>query len=420
MLSSTKRHLVNPWNVVLKRVINTHKVKFIVLCLLFVGLFCKRSKIPTSIVYTLTPEQVYFNSSPDQVLRVLKEERFASRANFQEPLIQVRSLKTLLIPHPNFTFDATIHILLKVLARRAYLSLFRSINKEISIVDNDSNLKLKSFKELLLDPIIYATLFSRDANSIDLITTQSSFFKVPSAFKVITAPKRIMVWYSTNSKPIFALGDVQRKSINVGAFNEFVDEHWVWNKQEVIFLESREVSNVIAVGPVIFQDKLMDERDSNKFVITYFDVTPYQGSGEFYSELNTTLVLNNILRLIDFLEAKYPNLVIVRIKPKRKYSRYHSKDYISVVNTASKQMKIKCLSPSSNLYQTISQSDLVLAIPFTSPALLGRELGVNSYFVSTGIDGWDVPTSSDGIPVIFQFEELLNLVEKEIQSKFIL
>jgi polysaccharide biosynthesis PFTS motif protein len=418
MLSNYKWHFLKPWSVLLKRAISTRKVKFIVLCLLFAGLFCKRSKTPTSIVYTLTPEQVYFNSSPDQVLRVFKEERFASRANFQEPLIEVRSLNTLLIPHPNFTFDATIHILLKVLARRTYLTLFRSINKEISILDNDSNLKLKSFKEHLLDPIIYAKLFSREANSIDLITTQSSFFKVPSAFKVMTRPKKIMAWYSTNSKPIFASGDIQRKDINVGAFNEFVNEHWVWNKQEVNFLESCGVSNVIAVGPVIFQDKIMDERDPNKFVITYFDVTPYQGSGEFYSELNTTLVLTNILRLIDFLEAKYPNLVIVRIKPKRKYSRYHSKDYISAVSTASKQMKIKCLSASSNLYQTISQSDLVLAIPFTSPALLARDLKVNSYFVSTGIDGWDVPTSSAGIPVIFQFEELLNHVEKEIERKF--
>jgi hypothetical protein len=82
------------------------------------------------------------------------------------------------------------------------------------------------------------------------------------------------------------------------------------------------------------------------------------------------------------------------------------------------QNKTKCLPASANLYQTISQSDLVLAIPFTSPALLGKELGVNSFFVSTGIEGWDVPKFSDGIPILFQFERLLNLVEKEVERKF--
>jgi hypothetical protein len=61
---------------------------------------------------------------------------------------------------------------------------------------------------------------------------------------------------------------------------------------------------------------------------------------------------------------------------------------------------------------------LVLAIPFTSPALIGRGLKVNSLFISIGIQGWDVPESSGGIPVIFEFEDLLNQVEKEIKSKF--
>ena len=85
---------------------------------------------------------------------------------------------------------------------------------------------------------------------------------------------------------------------------------------------------------------------------------------------------------------------------------------------SSKLGKITRLSASANLYQTISKSDLVLAIPFTSPALIARELEVNSLFVSIGIDGWDVPASSNGIPVIFEFDELLSYLEKEIQRKF--
>jgi polysaccharide biosynthesis PFTS motif protein len=361
---------------------------------------------------------VYFNSSPEQVLRALREERFSTRANFQEPLVEVRSMKTFFLPHPNFTYDAPIHILHKVLTRRSYSKLFRLLDKEISNLDTHSVFKLKNFKEYIFDPVLYTLFFSQLGNAIDLITTQSSFFKVPSSFRIINGPKKIMAWYSTNSKPIYASDDKERKGINVDAFKEIVNEHWVWNNGETIFLQSYGIENVIAVGPVIFQDKIIEEKDSSKFVITYFDVTPLQGSVDFYSEKNTTSVLNSIRDLIDYLEVKYPGRVIVQIKPKREYSQFHSKKYISLVKILSKQSVVKRLPASANLYQTISRSDLVLAVPFTSPALLGRELNVNSFYVSIGCDGWDVPTSSDGVSVISQFEDLLKHVAREIEIKF--
>lgn len=418
MLSNPEAQIPKSRTWVLRRAISKSKLRLVVLSLLFIGLFFKRRKAPTAILYSLTPAQVYFNSSPEQVLRVLREERFSSRANLRDPIIEVRSLKTFLTPHPNFAYDAAIHILHKVLMRRTYLTVFHMIDKEISSLDYHSVCRLKNFKEYLFDPILYSLFFSQIGNKIDLITTQSSFFKVPTSFKIKGGPKKIMAWYSTNSKPIYASNDKERKEFNVNEFKDFIDEHWVWNIGEVSFLQSYSIENAIVVGPVIFQDRIIEEKDTKKFVITYFDVTPLQGSIDFYSEKNTAVVLNNIFRLIDHLEVKYPGRTIVRVKPKRKYSKYHSRKYISLLRTSTILNKAKCLPASANLYQTISQSDLVLAIPFTSPALLGKELHVNSYFVSTGIEGWDVPKFSDGIPVLFQFERLLNIVEKEVERKF--
>ncbi len=398
--------------------LSKNKLRLVVLCLLFIGLFFKRRKTPTAIVYTLTPAQVYFNSSPEQVLRVLKEERFTSRVNLQEPLIEVRSMRTFFLAHPNFAYDAPIHILHKILARRSYLNLLGKLHKEISYLDIHSSFKLKNFKENILDQALYTLFFSQSGNAIELITTQSSFFKLPSSFRIANGPRKIMVWYSTNSKPIYAFNDKNRKKINVDAFKDIVDEHWVWNSGEIAFLQSNGIENIVAVGPVIFQEKIIEEKDSSKFVITYFDVTPLQGSVDFYSEKNTISVLNSILQLIDYLELKHAGRVTVQVKQKRKYSQSHSKKYISLVKISSKQMKIKRLPASANLYQTISKSDLVLAFPFTSPALVGKELKVDSLFVSIGCDGWDVPKSSDGVPVIYFFEELLYHVEKAIESKF--
>lgn len=418
MISNPESQVTKSRTWVARRAISKGKLRIVVLCLLLIGLFFKRRKAPTAIVYTLSPSQVYFNSRPEQVLRVLREERFSSRANLQEPIIEVRSLKTLFTPHPNFTYDAAIHILHRVLKRRSYLSVFHLIDKEISNLNSYSVCKLKKFKECIFDQVLYSFFFIQVGNEIDLITTQSSFFKVPPSFTIKGGPKKVMAWYSTNSKPIYALDDKERKAINVDEFKDIVDEHWVWNIGEVNFLQSCGVKNVIAVGPVVFQDRVIEKKDTEKFVITYFDVTPLEGSVDFYSEKNTTEVLNNVLRLIDLLEVKYPGRTIVRVKPKRKYSKYHSRKYISLLRTSAMQNKTRCLPASANLYQTISQSDLVLAIPFTSPALLGKELGVNSYFVSIGIEGWDVPKFSDGIPVLFQFERLVSHVEKEVERKF--
>jgi polysaccharide biosynthesis PFTS motif protein len=230
--------------------------------------------------------------------------------------------------------------------------------------------------------------------------------------------KKIMAWYSTNSKPIYASNDKLREKINIDAFREIVDEHWVWNTVEIEFLQSNGIENAVAIGPVIFQDRVIEEKDSSKFVITYFDVTPFQGSVNFYSEKNAISTLNSVLQLSNNLELKYPGMVKIQIKQKRKYSHMHSKKYISMLKNSSKQMKIKRLPASANLYQTISKSDLVLAFPFSSPALIGTELKVNSLFISIGCDGWDVPKFSAGVPVIFSFEELLSHAEKGIECKF--
>ena len=394
------------------------KLRVFVTGMLLVGIFCKRGDSPTSIIYSLTPDQVYFNSTPKQVLRVFREDRFNSLANFDKPLVEVRTLKTLLLRNPNFTFDAPMHLLCKVLKRSDYLKVCRLANTNISSITSNSNLKIREFKETKFDPILYTLAFSKQSIKIDLITTQTSLLKIQEVFKYSHEQKKIMAWYSTNSKPIYASDDVNRDGINVEAFKDFINEHWVWNQEDVEFLQFNGIDHVIPVGPIVFQDKVIDGKDPEKFVITYFDVTPLQGGTGFYSEKNTTVVLNHILKLGEMISQKYPNKTILCIKPKRQYFKYHSKDYISIIKTNAKLGKIRFLSPSSNLYKTITKSDLVVAIPFTSPALIAKELKVKQFFVSTGIAGWDIPETSSGVDVVSQFAVLLDLVETEIQNKF--
>lgn len=389
-----------------------------VLSIMLVGLILKRKKGPTAIVYSLTPDQIYSNSSPAQIIRFLKEERFASLANFEKPLIEVRSLKTMFFYNPSFTFDVPTYILCKVLKRRGYLRILNEIIEKITSLEKSTDSTFRKFKETTFDPILYTHFFAQEAETVDLFTTQTSMFKVPIAFKYASSQKKIMAWYSTNSKPIYAKNDLQRLGIRIDAFRDYISEHWVWNENEINFLQSNGVENVIAVGPVIFNDKIIGERDPEKFVITYFDVTPIQGNEGFYSEVNTISVLDSILKVCEVLNDKYPNRLVLQIKPKRKYYHFHSKNYVSSIKKYSKMKKLKLLEPTANLYKTVSKSDLVLAIPFTSPALIAKELYINSYFVSVGIEGWDVPLTSSGVDVVFQLDELITKVQTEILRKF--
>jgi hypothetical protein len=403
---------------VLNSSIGKVKLNGFVLSIILVGLFLKREKRPTAIVYSLTADQIYSNSSPEQIIRFLKEERFGFLANFEKPLIEVRSLKAMFFYNPSFTFDIPTYILCKVLNRRDYLRIVKEIKEKIRSQEKSAHSTFKKFKETTFDPIVYSLFFAHGEHTIDLVTTQTSMYKVPVAFKYASSQKRIMAWYSTNSKPIYAANDSLRLRIRIDAFNEFIDEHWVWNEDEINFLKSNGVENVVAVGPIIFNDKLIGKGDPEKFVITYFDVTPIQGNEGFYSEVNTISVLNGILKLCDVLNEKYPNRLVLQLKPKRKYYNFHSKNYVSSIKKHSKMKKIELIEPTANLYQIISKSDLVLAIPFTSPALVAKEMCIKRYFVSIGIEGWDIPLTSSGVDVVFQLEELIAKVQTEIQRKF--
>ena len=118
------------------------------------------------------------------------------------------------------------------------------------------------------------------------------------------------------------------------------------------------------------------------------------------------------------LNGAFANKVQVRIKPKRAYSQMHSKKYITKIMEHSRQHQIEILSPNANLYEIISQSDLVIATPWTSPAVLAKELATNSVFFTIRAAEWDLPAEYEGIRVINSCGELTEYVNLGIQKKF--
>jgi hypothetical protein len=66
----------------------------------------------------------------------------------------------------------------------------------------------------------------------------------------------------------------------------------------------------------------------------------------------------------------------------------------------------------------VGESDFVLAIPFSSPAVLAKELGVRSAFIAAGIVGWEIPEESNKILVEFHINSLIKKIENEMENKF--
>ena len=84
--------------------------KAMVLMLMFIGLFRKRTIEPTAMIFSLSYEQVFQHSSPKGVISFFKEGRFTSKINVSKPIIEVRDFKTIWRNYPEVTYDVAIYI----------------------------------------------------------------------------------------------------------------------------------------------------------------------------------------------------------------------------------------------------------------------------------------------------------------------
>jgi polysaccharide biosynthesis PFTS motif protein len=96
----------------------------------------------------------------------------------------------------------------------------------------------------------------------------------------------------------------------------------------------------------------------------------------------------------------------------------HSKKYIEQIIKSSREHQIELLSPNENLYKVVSQSDLVIATPWTSPAVLAKEMALNSVFFAIRSTDWELPNEYEGIRVIKSLSELTVFINLDIRKKF--
>lgn len=206
-----------------------------------------------------------------------------------------------------------------------------------------------------------------------------------------------MVWYSQNVKPLVYArprphgadyGDEPRcRHINV-------DEMWAWTQGFNQWLRDLGFAGPIHVGePILFYlpEVVASRKKSNRIIrVAVCDVTPLQddvalriGLAEnYYNGPNMMSFIEDIRWVGGELEKHTGKRVVVSLKHKRNYNREtHSAEYIQYIAELSKPGGGIDLIPfGANLYSFLSESDLVIVPPYSSPTFIASRIGVPAVY----------------------------------------
>jgi polysaccharide biosynthesis PFTS motif protein len=97
----------------------------------------------------------------------------------------------------------------------------------------------------------------------------------------------------------------------------------------------------------------------------------------------------------------------IQIKSKRQMNKkHHSANYIDFLETTQKSGKITIIPWDINPYDLIAESKLIIAIPFTSIAYIGVEMGTKTVYYYPYLRRLSNPLYSDLIDVLYGKEQL--------------
>ena len=219
-----------------------------------------------------------------------------------------------------------------------------------------------------------------------LITTQSQLLATPLVFKSSMKVSRVMYWYSNNS---FQISKQTNAEIDYSYLTQpEISEHFVWTSTwGKILQEHNPDALVTVIGPIIFT-KFSKLRKSDRKIrphrteILIFDITPKKNAGtdSIYSDHEMIDFVSDIIAVAN---AKYPD-VLIKLKPKRKYTSNDSVVYSNFLESQSSNVQI--LKWNTDIGIEILNSDLVICIPFSSPALIAKFLDIPRVFYTPSVD----------------------------------
>lgn len=184
----------------------------------------------------------------------------------------------------------------------------------------------------------------------------------------------------------------------------------VWDEYQADFVRRAvgEQANVSIVGPIWFHSSAVEMPRFDKTGIAVFDVTPHRGSRYctlgIESEFYTPAVANPFLEHVSEVVRRHDLLMLW--KRKRNIGRVAHPHYRRLADKLAENSHVVLIEPDISAIRVIKSSVAVISMPFTSTALIAREMGKPSiYYDPSGLLQRD-DRAAHGIPVLSGMNEL--------------
>jgi polysaccharide biosynthesis PFTS motif protein len=207
-----------------------------------------------------------------------------------------------------------------------------------------------------------------------------------------------MAWYSQNGEfsYIYKWDPIQTSDIEYKYI--VVDENWVWTKYFADNLSKIGTLGLFhSVGPILwYLPSIKKTLYENSIKVNIFDITPYssnkldrggwKGAYNYGSYENLSNFIVDIIDIAKEYSEHKNKKVELLLKHKRSPGSLHDNNYIGLIDSFLESKELKIIHPYENMFNLISGSDLVIVLPYSSPAHVAHYLGVPAIFYDPSQD----------------------------------
>lgn len=191
-----------------------------------------------------------------------------------------------------------------------------------------------------------------------------------------------MLWYSQNTRTHCYHGSVGVEKSMPHIKHISADIHWVWTESyKAYLLETLIMPSVIhVVGPILWY--LDNSKVNNLKGIAVFDVIPIVEDAwpkfgmldNYYSAENAIKFMADLLDTLEEVNTQTHTEYKLFLKHKRDAGHVlYSRDYLDYIDDLVSQKKICLFDYQTNIYEMVSNCELTIAMPYTSPVYVATE-----------------------------------------------
>jgi polysaccharide biosynthesis PFTS motif protein len=230
----------------------------------------------------------------------------------------------------------------------------------------------------------------------------------------------IFYFYSTNSEP-FKTNCGYQKQFNHWDLMSW-PEYLVWDgyqKDWLIRSLGRSDINIRIVGPIWFSSNNKKSTALPLNTIAVFDIPVRRDclnrSYAHFQNYWTPSIINQFL--VDICHVFLDTKINIAYKQKRAIGDDIHKSYKKIINKIEINKEIIKIDPGSSAIDVISKSKYVISLPFTSTAIIGKNMGIESVYYDPTNTLQKDDRAAHGVPIlsgIYELEQWATMLISEL------